>query len=401
MNNPHNLDFARSRAQARNEQIDAAHERASDAARGVAGLSLNYTKLVDGAFNHGASDIHLMQGGPVFLRVDGRMRRVEGSQVTAEDIAALLRDIMPAYAGVHLEERRGADFAWQPDDRMRFRISAYYERDRVRVVMRLIKMRIATIEDLELPPVIQTIAGYERGIVLLTGVTGSGKTTTLAAMINFINAHESRCIITIEDPIEIVHENIKSLVSQREVGRDIGSFRAGLVQALRQDPDVILIGEMRDPETISTSLRAAETGHLVFSTMHTSNALHTVERVLAEFPEEEHGLLREQLANNLRATITQRLVRRASGTGRIAALEIMVVNTSVQKLLLENQIPSISTVIRQRIEGMMLFDQHLADMVRAKIVDEQEAYRYVEDEPGFRRYLKGRMATADMGGIIG
>jgi twitching motility protein PilT len=364
-------------------------------------LGLNYLKLVDGAYTHNASDIHLMQGGPVFLRVDGRMRRVEDTLVTAESIDALLAEIMPAYARGHLEERRCADFAWQPDPRMRFRISAYYERERIRVVMRLIKMKIATIEELELPPVTKTIAAFERGIVLLTGVTGSGKTTTLAAMIHHINSHESRCIITIEDPIEIVHENIKSLVSQREVGRDVQGFRAGLVQALRQDPDVILIGEMRDPETISTALRAAETGHLVFSTMHTSNALHTVERVLAEFAEAEHALLREQLANNLRATITQRLVRRAGGKGRVAALEIMIVNHSIQKLLIENQIPSISTVMRMRTEGMALFDQYLADLVRAGTVEEQEAYRYVEDEPGFRRYLKGRMATADMGGIIG
>jgi twitching motility protein PilT len=362
---------------------------------------LNSKALVEGAYVHNASDIHIVQDSDIYLRIDGHMRPVQSSHISSEDLRQFLSQIMPPYVEKNLRERRGADFAWQPDERMRFRVSAYYERDRLRLVMRLIKIKIATVEDLGLPEVFHAIVGWQRGIVLLTGVTGSGKSTTLAAMLNEINTNESRCIITIEDPIEMVHPNIKALVSQREVGRDVDSFRHGLVQALRQDPDVILIGEMRDPETISTALRAAETGHFVFSTMHTSNALHTIERILAEFPEGEHGLLREQLANNLRATVTQRLVRRAGGKGRLAALEIMVVNDSIRKLLLENQIQSIGTIIRERRDGMMLFDQHLADLVRAKQVDVEEAYKYVEDEPTFRRFLKGHLATADRGGITG
>ena len=278
-------------------------------------MALNIKGLVEGAYNHNASDIHIVQDNLVYVRIDGHMRPVQGSHVTREDLEEFLRSIMPAYVQKDLEVRRGADFAWQPDERIRFRVSAYYERDHLRLVMRLIKIKLATIDDLELPEIFKTIASWQRGIVLLTGVTGSGKSTTLAALINQINETDSRCIITIEDPIEMVHPNLRSLISQREVGRDVESFRHGLVQALRQDPDVILIGEMRDPETISTSLRAAETGHFVFSTMHTSNALHTIERILSEFPEGEHALLREQLANNLRATITQRLVRKAEGHG--------------------------------------------------------------------------------------
>jgi len=364
-------------------------------------LALNYEALVDGAYNHNASDIHLLQDSPTFVRIDGVMRPVQGTPVTREDIEGFLKEIMNSADVETLEKRRGADFAWQPDDRMRFRMAVYYERERLRIVMRLIKIKIASIDDLNLPDIVKEIAGWHRGVTLLTGVTGSGKSTTLAAMMNYINSRESRCIITIEDPIELIHENIKSVVSQREVGRDVESFRHGLVQALRQDPDVILIGEMRDPDTISTALRAAETGHYVFSTMHTSNALHTVERILSEFPEGEHALLRDQLANNLRATITQRLVRRAGGRGRVAALEIMVVTTTIRKLLSDNEIPSIATVIRERRDGNILFDQHLADMVRGNIIDESEAYQYVEDEAAFRRYVKGRMATADMGGIVG
>ena len=364
-------------------------------------MPINVKALVEGAYNYNASDIHLVQESPVYLRVDGVMRPVAGSAVTREDLEGLLEKIMPPYVKDDLARRRGADFAWQPDERMRFRVSAYYERDRLRLVMRLIKIKIATLLELGLPETLWEIASLQRGIVLVTGVTGSGKSTTLAALLNQINLSESRCIITIEDPIEMVHPNIKSLVSQREVGRDVESFRQGLVQALRQDPDVILIGEMRDPETISTALRAAETGHLVFSTMHTSNALHTLERILAEFPESEHALLREQLANNMKATVTQRLVRRAEGKGRVAALEIMVVNGLIRKLILENQIAAIGTAMRERREGNILFDQHLAELTRAKVVDEAEALKHVEDEAAFRRYVKGRMATADMGGIVG
>lgn len=356
--------------------------------------------LVDGAYKHNASDIHLMPDSPVFLRIDGRMRPIKDSSVRAEDVQDILRRMMPDYVEQDLAQKRGADFAWQPDERMRFRVSAYYERERLRLVMRLIKIEVASIDDLDLPGTVREIAEYPRGLTLLTGVTGSGKSTTLAAMIKHINEQFNRCIITIEDPIEMVHPNERSVISQREVGRDVVDFRQGMVQALRQDPDVILIGEMRDPETIRTSLRAAETGHYVLSTMHTSNALHTVERILAEFDEAEHRLLRDQLAHNLRATITQRLVRRIGG-GRVAALEIMVVNDTIRKLILEDEILSIGTVIRERRDGNVLFDQFLADLVRGKAIEEKEALEWVEDEAGFRRYVKGRLSTADRGGIIG
>jgi twitching motility protein PilT len=299
-----------------------------------------------------------------------------------------------------LETRRGADYSYQPDERVRFRVSTYYERERLRLVMRLIPIEVPTIAELEMPELVQHIAEYERGCVILTGVTGSGKSTTLAAMLNHINENQPRCIITLEDPIEFVHRNKRSVISQRELGRDINDFRLGLVQALRQDPDVILVGEMRDPDTIRIALRAAETGHLVFSTLHTSNAVHTVERILAEFPENEHALLREMLANNMRATITQRLVRRAEGKGRVAVQEIMVVNPTVQKLLLENHIQDIGGVIRGGEDGMQTFDQALGALVRGEVITEEEAMRYAEDQFAFRRYMHGAGASSDRGGII-
>jgi len=364
-------------------------------------MGLNLDALVEGAYKLNASDIHLVQGGSVYLRVDGTIRPVQSDPLSEDDLKTILDQIMPPHVEERFHQKRSADFSWQPDDKMRFRVAAYYERERIRIIMRLIRIKISTLDELSMPPIMKEIAKMQRGLLLMTGVTGSGKTTTLAALLNEINETSSRCVITIEDPVEMVHPNIKSIFSQREVGRDVEGFHAGLIQALRQDPDVILIGEMRDRETIETGLLASETGHFVFSTMHTTNALHTVNRMLAEFPREEHGLVREQLASNLRATITQRLVKRKGGKGRVAALEIMVVNDVIQKQLLDNEIPSIGTVIRQRKEGMVLFDQHLADLVREEIIDEEEALDYVEDQYAFGRYVKGKVSSADRGGIIG
>lgn len=364
-------------------------------------MAIKFVPLAEAAYARNASDIHLVQDNPIHLRIDGVMRPVKDSNPSREELEAFLAEIGTPQVEEDMRTKRGTDFSWQPDEKMRFRVAAYYERDCLRLVLRLIKSEISTIDDLELPDIVKTIAGWKRGLVLVTGATGSGKSTTLAAIINQINETERRCIITIEDPIETIHPNKSSVISQREVGRDVQSFGEGLVQALRQDPDVILIGEMRDPETIITALRGAETGHYVFSTMHTTDALHTIERILSEFPETEREMLRQQLANNLRATITQRLVRRTGGKGRAAALEILIVNGIVQKLMLENKIAEIGTVMRGRRDGMILFDQHLADLVREKKIDFDEALNHVEDEFSFKRYVEGRLTSMDSGGIIG
>lgn len=363
-------------------------------------MAVNLAALLDGALRHRASDIHLSEAAAPYVRIDGVLLPIKGEPLARPDIDQVLSIIMPANLRETLESRRGADYSYQPDERMRFRVSTYYERDRLRLVMRLIPLEIQSIAELKLPDIIRRISEYERGCVLLTGVTGSGKSTTLAAMLNHINESFPRCIITLEDPIEFVHRNKMSVISQREVGRDIPEFRMGLVQALRQDPDVILVGEMRDPDTIRIALRAAETGHFVFSTLHTTNAVHTVERILAEFPENEHQLLREMLANNLRATITQRLVKRAEGKGRVAAQEIMIVNPTIQKLLMENRIQDIGGVIRGGEEGMQVFDQALAKFVRSGDISEEEASRYAEDQFALKRYVAGSGASQDRGGII-
>lgn len=365
-------------------------------------MSAKVKALVERAFEHNASDIHLVEDGESYVRVNGAVLPAKGMVLTRADFDELLKDIASTRIIDDLEKNRSADFAWQPNEKMRLRVASFYERGRLRMVMRIIKIKIATVDELGLPEVVKTIAGYHRGLVLVTGITGSGKSTTLAAIINHINSTRKSCIITIEDPIEMVHPNIKSLISQREVGRDVSSFRAGLVQALRQDPDIILIGEMRDQETISTGMRAAETGHFVLSTMHTTNATHTVERIFSEFPENEHALLREQLANNLRATLTQRLAKTKDGKGRAAALEIMIVNDVVKKLILENRVESIATIIRGRTDGMALFDQYLADLVRNGVMNMEDGYEYAEDPFAYKRYVQGGPGgSGDAGGIIG
>lgn len=364
-------------------------------------MSAKIKALVERAYDHGGSDVHLVQDGESFVRVHGTVVAAKGLVLTQDEMEDFIRKNAGDATLGELHDKRSTDFAWQVDERMRTRVAAYYERGKMRMVMRIIKMQILTIEDLNLPEVVRTIALYPRGLVLVTGITGSGKSTTLAAMVNYINKSSKHVIITIEDPIETVHTNINCLISQREVGRDVTSFRHGLVQALRQDPDVILIGEMRDVETISTGMRAAETGHFVLSTMHTTNATHTVERIFSEFPENEHELLREQLGNNLRATITQRLVKLSGGKGRAAGLEIMVVNNVIRKLILEDRVGDIATVIRGRSDGMMLFDQCLADMVRAEQITFEDARDYAEDEFALKRYVSGTGGSGDAGGIIG
>jgi twitching motility protein PilT len=237
-------------------------------------------------------------------------------------------------------------------------------------------------------------------MVIVTGPTGSGKTSTLAAMIDFINETNKQCITTIEDPIEFVHPNKKSIVSQREVGRDVDSFNSGLIQALRQDPDVILLGEMRDVDTMRTAIKGAETGHLVFSTLHTTNAVQTVERIISTFPEPERELLREQLAGNLVAVITQNLIRRSGGKGRIAALEILIITDTIKKLILDNRLSDIAQVMKGGEQGMQVFDQAVANMVREEKITEEEGKAYSRDEFAFKRFVQGVQSSSDRGGII-
>ena len=366
-----------------------------------AGHVIDLKALVQLCVKQNASDIHLGEANPPYLRIDGILRPVTHPPLDHETMVTTFHTVGGNERNEKiLEQRRGVDFAYQPNPEVRFRVVTYYERDRLHIIMRAIPLKIPTIEELELPEVIRTIAEYPRGLVLCTGMTGSGKSTTQAAMLDYINGRDARCIITIEDPIEYVHENKKSTISQREVGRDVNDFMSGLVQAMRQDPDVIQIGEMRDPETMKVALHAAETGHFVLSTLHTTNATHTIERIIANFPETEHEVIRDMLATNLRAAIGQRLVRRATGKGRIAALEILVSNITVQKMIRESRIFEVGSIIKGRELGMQTYDQALADLVNAKKVAFEEAMSECDDDAAFKRAVKGVAATGDRGGII-
>lgn len=361
---------------------------------------MNIDNLLLGAKKVKASDVHLIEDQPPFFRIAGDMKKVDLPALTAADFDDMLHKMMPTHLHREYESQRGADFGYQVGADIRVRVVSYYEMGKRGLVMRLIPLEIPTIEDLELPEVIQTIAGNSRGMVLLTGMTGSGKSTTLAAMIDYINHNDSVRIVTIEDPVEYVYTSKKAIISQREVGKDVPDFNTALRQAMRMDPDIILVGEMRDVETIRVAIKAAETGHLVMSTLHTTSAVHTVQRIFGYFDRSEHALLSEQLSLNLKASITQRLVKRADGKGRVAVQEIMVVNATIAKLIAEDRIPDIFGVIKGRDDGMQTFDQALADLVRANKITFDEGALYCEDFFAYKRFIAGIASTGDRGGII-
>ena len=361
---------------------------------------MNFDALMVGAAKVKASDIHLMEDTPPCLRIHGDLQRVSAPPTSHKTMQDILRKIMPQHLMRELESQRGCDFSHQHGEAIRFRCVAFYANGKLGITMRLIPLDVPTLEDLDLPETVRTIAKNPRGMVLLTGMTGSGKTTTLATMIDWLNGYDSLRIITIEDPVEYVYSSRKSVISQREVGKDVPDFNIALRQAMRMDPDVILVGEMRDAETIKVAIKAAETGHLVLSTLHTTSAVHTVQRIIGYFPESEHDLLREQLSLNLKASITQRLVKRAGGKGRLAAMEIMVVNATVAKLIKDNRIADIFGVIKGREDGMQTFDQGLADMVREKKIEFEEGANYCEDFYAYKRFIAGIASSGDRGAII-
>jgi twitching motility protein PilT len=322
------------------------------------------------------SDMHIKAGAPPRVRVDGLLRTLDGeADFTEEDTLALARAIMPPKILETFDERREADFAYAVPGLGRFRTNAFYQRSSVALAMRRVQTNAATFEDLRLPDVVRRLSEHHRGLVLVTGPTGSGKTTTLAAMVDHINHVRSCHIITIEDPIEYLHKDDLAAIDQREVGFDTDSFSSAMRTILRQDPDVILVGEMRDPETVHTALTAAETGHLVFSTLHTTTATETVNRIVDFFPPHQQGQVRVSLAGALTGTICQRLIPRADGKGRVPALEIMVVNGRIQQAILDPvQTSDINEIMAEgEYYGMQTFDQSLAELLRDEVIDLREA----------------------------
>lgn len=320
-----------------------------------------------------ASDLHLASGSPPMIRVDGEIRRINLPKLDGELIHRLVYDVMNDNQIKFFEEFLEIDFSFEVPSLARFRVNVFNQYLGISAVFRTIPCDIYSLEDLGAPKIFKNIASYPRGLVLVTGPTGSGKSTTLAAMINSINQSRYEHILTIEDPIEFTYKNERSLINQREVNKHTKSFSAALRSALREDPDVILIGEMRDLETIRLAITAAETGHLVFGTLHTSSAARTINRIVDVFPAGEKNMIRNMLSESLQAIVSQTLLKKING-GRIAAHEILIVNAAVRNLIREDKVAQIySTMQTSSLDGMQTLEQDLLRLVKSNVISSEVA----------------------------
>ncbi|HIG12364.1 MAG: type IV pilus twitching motility protein PilT [bacterium] len=328
----------------------------------------------------GASDLHINPGRPPVGRIHGSLVSLTKESLVDATSEALVRELCDERHWRELEECGSSDFGLAHESGNRFRVSVYRQRGRYSAVCRLIPSRLLSFEEIGLPEPVHELLRRPRGLVLITGPTGSGKTTTLASMIDWINQNQSRHIITIEDPIEYYHSHGAGLVSQREVGQDVPNFPEAMRRALRQDPDVILLGEMRDLETISAAITAAETGHLVFGTLHTTGSARTVNRIIDAFPSNQQEQIRAQLSVSLIAVVSQVLVPRKDGTGRVAAFEVMLMTPAVANLIRKNETAKIQSSIQtSRRLGMVTLDDQLLDLVRRDVIDPGCALDYAQD----------------------
>ncbi len=353
------------------------------------------------AVEHGASDVHLAVGSPPACRVDGKIRFFSDSKLNPHDTSEFLDELLDTDQRADFEKRGDADVAIGFPGLGRFRVNVLRQRGSTGVVLRHVQGKILAFEQLNLPPAMQEIAAMRRGLVLVTGTTGSGKSTTLASIVDYINRHRRDHIITIEDPIEFLHSNKKSVVTQREIGIDTNDFKTALRAAMREDPDVILIGEMRDAETFAAAMSAAETGHLVFSTLHTTNAMMTIDRVLDMFPSTHHEQIRHQLALQLKATVAQRLVPSADGQGRVPAVEIMFINPAIAQLIRDDHIKQIpSAIAGGQDEGMQSFNHSLVKLIKAELITREDARDYSDNPEELDMNLKGIYLSSSRGGIL-
>ncbi len=360
---------------------------------------MNIDDLLRAAVSRGASDLHLKVGAYPMMRVSGSLVPVnEEKRLDNDDTRAMGEAIMSPAQSKKYEEAQEVDLAYSVSGLGRFRCNVFQQRGTIGIVLRVIPTKILTVDDLMLPPVLKQIADEERGLVLVTGTTGSGKSTTLAAMIDHINASRTSHVMTVEDPIEFLHRDSRSIVNQREVSVDTRSFAHALRSALRQDPDVILVGEMRDFETIETALLAAETGHLVFSTLHTLDATETINRIIAVYPPHQPKQVRLQLAAVLKAVISQRLIPRADRGGRVPAVEVLVNTAYVRDCIVDKEkTHNIQLAIAQGTSqyGMQTFDQSIFGLFQQGLVSYEEALRWASNVDEFKLKVQGISTTSD------
>ena len=361
---------------------------------------MNLNDLLKLTFEKRASDLHIKVGVPPVLRIDGKLTPLETEKrLTQEDSLTIASGIMTDAQKTKFKEKNELDMAYAVPGLGRFRVNVFKQRGSVGMVFRQVPMKILNFDDLMLPAVLTKIAQEQRGLILVTGTTGSGKSTTLASMIDYINTARTANIVTIEDPIEFLHRDKKSIVNQREIGSDTFSFSDALRSALRQDPDVILVGEMRDFETISTALTAAETGHLVLSTLHTLDAAETVHRIITVFPPYQQKQVRMQLASVIKGIISQRHVAKADGSGRVPAVEVMLGTLSVREAIIDDaktrQIPSIIAAGLTHY-GMQTFDQSLLMLYKQGLITYEEAIMTASNPDDFALKVKGIQSTSDL-----
>lgn len=355
----------------------------------VAGSDLTMDALLELAVEEKASDLHLSVGVPPVLRIHGGLNPLDSDPLTPDDTERLMKSITPDEHQQIVREGGGTDFGFGYGEKARFRVSVYKQKGNISMTLRQIPSDLMTLEEIGLPSQVKELLYKPRGLILVTGPTGSGKTTTLASMLNVINQDRDVHIITVEDPIEYYHEHKRSIVSQREVGVDVNTFSEAIRRGLRQDPDVILVGEMRDLETMEAAITAAETGHLVFATLHTTGAARTVDRIVDAFPTSQQELIRTQLASSIVAVISQILLVRQDRPGRVAAFEIMIATPSIRALIRDNKTFRITSDIQTggRV-GMVTLDDHLLQLYSAGMIRYEDLVTKAQDVDGVMHKLK-------------
>jgi len=360
---------------------------------------MDLNQILMEALSQGASDVHIKEGVPPIFRLNGVLKQwTKFKPFDHNDLSKMAFGLMNDWQKERFIKNREVDMGYEVYGLGRFRINLFQQRGKLRIAIRIVPFQIKSLEELHLPPVIANIALEQRGLVLVTGTTGSGKSTTLASMIDIVNNQRNCHIITVEDPIEFVHEDKKSIVDQREIGSDTSTFSSALRVALRQDPDVILVGEMRDFETIETALTAAETGHLVMSTLHTLNATETITRIISVFPPYHQKQVRLQIAGVLKGVISQRLVPRADEKGRVPAVEILISTARVRECIIEkDKTNEINDAIAKGVTsyGMQSFDQSLMFLMQERLITYEEALKHCTNPDDFALRVKGILATSD------